>query len=362
MKNKTDLAIEQIQKAIQCSKRDDDISLKLQSQKLLSTTYEKMGLYELALKSQREYETLNSSIQAVQNEINEEVFRQQKSIIEQSLHYQGLEQQLKDNHLQTRKIQKIAGFLLILLTVMSIYAFRKQQVNRFLKKRLHLLLNKYYTHPRSGLRNFRLLTERLPSSLQQSSTNIEQWHLGELINEPLSDRLRFTLFHVPMLQELYFAHGYQGGLAIEKAFGDYLSTVVTLPSRIYHFSDASFLYIEHKSDSTCSSQEMAETIQRWINNFDSKAMTNRTVNIGMVEYPFLPRAYTAINDRELIDILLMATNSACRNNKEGTESQWVHYRAIDNAPAASFASNNIVSACEQAINQGLIKVTSQGIN
>ncbi|WP_122036038.1 lipopolysaccharide assembly protein LapB [Aliivibrio sp. EL58] len=362
VKNKAELAIEQIQKAIKYSKRDNDVSLKLQSQKLLSTTYEKMGLYELALKSQREYETLNSSIQAVQNEINEEVFRQQKSIVEQFLHYQGLELQLKDNHLQTRKIQKIAGFLLVLLTVISIYAFRKQQVNRFLKKRLHLLLNKYYTHPRSGLRNFRLLTERLPSSLQQSSTNIEQWHLGELINEPLSDRLRFTLFHVPMLQELYFTHGYQGGLAIEKEFGDYLSTVVTLPSRIYHFSDASFLYIEHKSDSTCSTQEMAETIQRWINNFDSKAMTNRIVNIGMVEYPFLPRAYTAINDRELIDILLMATNNACNNNKEGTESQWVHYRAIDNAPAASFASNNILSACEQAINQGLIKVTSQGIN
>ncbi|GLR76998.1 tetratricopeptide repeat protein [Aliivibrio sifiae] len=354
--NKTGLAVQQIQQAIKYSKKDNDLRLKLQSQKLLSKTYEKMGQYQLALKAQREYETLNSSIQAVQNEINEDVFRQQKSIIEQSLHYQGLEQQLKENHLQTRKIQKIAGFLLVLLTLISIYAFRQQQVNRFLKKRLHLLLNKYYTHPRSGLRNFRLLTERLPSSLQQSSSNIEQWHLGELINEPLSDRLRFTLFHVPMLQELYFTHGYQEGLSIEKEFGDYLSTVVTLPSRIYHFSDASFLYIEHKSDSTSNAQEMAETVQSWINNFKSKTMTDRTVNIGMVEYPFLPRAYTAINDRELIDILLMATNTACDISTEDSGSQWVHYRAIDNAPAASFASNNIISACKQAINQGLIKV------
>ncbi|PQJ88464.1 tetratricopeptide repeat protein [Aliivibrio sifiae] len=354
--NKADLAVQQIQQAIKYSKKDNDLRLKLQSQKLLSKTYEKMGQYQLALKAQREYETLNSSIQAVQNEINEDVFRQQKSIIEQSLHYQGLEEQLKENHLQTRKIQKIAGFLLVLLTLISIYAFRQQQVNRFLKKRLHLLLNKYYTHPRSGLRNFRLLTERLPSSLQQSSSNIEQWHLGELINEPLSDRLRFTLFHVPMLQELYFTHGYQEGLSIEKAFGDYLSTVVTLPSRIYHFSDASFLYIEHKSDSTSNAQEMAETVQSWINNFESQTMTDRTVNIGMVEYPFLPRAYTAINDRELIDILLMATNTACDISSEDSGSQWVHYRAIDNAPAASFASNNIISACKQAINQGLIKV------
>ncbi|MUH98502.1 hypothetical protein GNP63_18415 [Aliivibrio fischeri] len=354
--NKPDLAINDIQTAIVYSKKDNDKPLKLQSQKLLSETYEKMGLFEAALKAQREYETLNSSIQAVQNEINEEVFRQQKSIIEQSLHYQGLEAQLKENHLQTLKIQKIAGFLVALLTIISIYAFRKQQVNRFLKKRLHLLLNKYYTHPRSGLRNLRLLTERLPSSLQQSSSNIEQWHLGELINEPLSDRLRFTLFHIPMLQELYLTHGYQEGLSIEKAFGDYLSSVVTSPSRIYHFSDASFLYIEHKSDSTCSVQEMAETVQRWINNFDSNILIDKTVNIGMVEYPFLPRAYTAINDRELIDILLMATNAAQHLSEELSSSQWVNYRAIDNAPAASFASNNIRLACEQAISQGLIKV------
>ncbi|RYU64748.1 hypothetical protein ERW51_16850 [Aliivibrio finisterrensis] len=358
VQNKTEMAIEQIHSAIKYSQKDNNILLKLQSQKLLSKTYEKMGKYQLALKAQREFETLNSSIQAVQNEINEDVFRQQKSIIEQSLHYQGLELKLKENNLQTRKIQKIAGFLLVLLTVTSIYAFRKQQVNRFLKKRLHLLLNKYYTHPRSGLRNFRLLTERLPSSLQQSSSNIEQWHLGELINEPLSDRLRFTLFHIPMLQNLYFTHGYQEGLSIEKEFGDYLSTVVSLPSRIYHFSDASFLYIEHKSDSTSNSQEMAETIQEWINRFDSKVMTDKTVNIGMVEYPFLPRAYTAINDRELIDILLMATNTACKMSTEESNCHWVHYRAIDNAPAASFASNNIQLACEQAINQGLIKVTT----
>ncbi|MDD9178563.1 MULTISPECIES: tetratricopeptide repeat protein [Aliivibrio] len=358
VQNKTEMAIEQIHSAIKYSQKDNNILLKLQSQKLLSKTYEKMGKYQLALKAQREFETLNSSIQAVQNEINEDVFRQQKSIIEQSLHYQGLELKLKENNLQTRKIQKIAGFLLVLLTVISIYAFRKQQVNRFLKKRLHLLLNKYYTHPRSGLRNFRLLTERLPSSLQQSSSNIEQWHLGELINEPLSDRLRFTLFHIPMLQNLYFTHGYQEGLSIEKEFGDYLSTVVSLPSRIYHFSDASFLYIEHKSDSTSNSQEMAETIQEWIHRFDSKVMTDKTVNIGMVEYPFLPRAYTAINDRELIDILLMATNTACKMSTKESNCHWVHYRAIDNAPAASFASNNIQLACEQAINQGLIKVTT----
>ncbi|MGL6054394.1 MAG: hypothetical protein ACRC0O_03915, partial [Vibrio metschnikovii] len=39
-------------------------------------------------------------------------------------------------------------------------------------------------------------------------------------------------------------------------------------------------------------------------------------------------------------------------------SHWVYFKAIDNAPAASFASSNIRKSCQQAINQGLIKVHS----
>jgi hypothetical protein len=37
-------------------------------------------------------------------------------------------------------------------------------------------------------------------------------------------------------------------------------------------------------------------------------------------------------------------------------------KAIDNAPAASFASNNMRKSCKHAINQGLIKVHSSHNN
>ena len=66
----------------------------------------------------------------------------------------------------------------------------------------------------------------------------------------------------------------------------------------------------------------------------------------------------AINDKELLDILLMATNTARELSMREGASHWVYLKAIDNAPAASFASNNIRKSCKHAINQGLIKVHS----
>ncbi len=80
----------------------------------------------------------------------------------------------------------------------------------------------------------------------------------------------------------------------------------------------------------------------------------------MAEYPFLPRAYTAINDHELLDILLMATNAAREISKQESGSQWVHLSAIDAAPAASFASDNIRRSCIQGIHNGLVKVQTSG--
>ena len=85
--------------------------------------------------------------------------------------------------------------------------------------------------------------------------------------------------------------------------------------------------------------------------------------MGIAEYPFLPRAYTAINDKELIDILFMAIYLARKIKKRYSpqeSSNWVHLTAIENAPAASFAGNDIRHACEQAVEQGLIKIHTSG--
>ena len=65
---------------------------------------------------------------------------------------------------------------------------------------------------------------------------------------------------------------------------------------------------------------------------------------------------TAINDKELIDILLLSTEMAREHQTKDPASQWVHLQAITHAPAASFVGSDIRHACQQAIEKGLVEV------
>jgi hypothetical protein len=127
---------------------------------------------------------------------------------------------------------------------------------------------------------------------------------------------------------------------------------------LYHFSDANLLYIEPCPDRERPPEDLFNKVQAWIQEFQPERRLNRIIRMGIADYPFLPRAYTAINDKELLDILLMAASVARDLSIKENSSHWVYLRAIDNAPAASFASNNIRKSCKHAINQGLIKVHS----
>ncbi len=89
-----------------------------------------------------------------------------------------------------------------------------------------------------------MLNAKLPSSLENSNRNYEQWQLGELIRQPLNDRLRFVLIDIPFMRNMYLQNGYTAGLELERAFGKFLKTKIKEPDRLYHFSDASLLYIE----------------------------------------------------------------------------------------------------------------------
>ncbi len=82
--------------------------------------------------------------------------------------------------------------------------------------------------------------------------------------------------------------------------------------------------------------------------FEPERALEKVIRAGIAEYPFLPKAFTAINDKELIDILLMATNIARGMQIKSGGNQWVWLRAIENAPAASFANGNIREACKEA--------------
>ncbi|MDO6707784.1 GGDEF domain-containing protein [Photobacterium sp. 1_MG-2023] len=330
--------------------------LQMQGEASLSTAFEKQKDYYNALLSQRRYEQLHASIQESQVQSNAEVFRQQQRIMARSLKLEELERQQFTQEKALYQQKNMTTVLLIGLLMALFLLWYRNRAARQWRERLTLLRDEFYTHPRSGLRNLRMLNDRLSSSLEQSSAHFEQWHLGEIINEPLSDRLRFALFEVPLLKHVYLQHGYQQGLELERQFGDYLKAQICEPARLYHFSDAMFLYIEPNSRLESAPRQLADSVQQLVDNFMREKKLDSRVRIGMAEYPFLPRAYTAINAQELIDILLMATQAARQISKRESGSQWVHLSAIDAAPAASFAGDNIRRACIQGMDKGLVKV------
>ena len=174
---------------------------------------------------------------------------------------------------------------------------------------------------------------------------------------------RMSLFIIPSLNNLYTEQGYKQGLRIEKELGKHISSFVQPPNRIYHFSDSCFLYVEEYNGIMPSIQELTNAIQENITSFPLiNKLDNNIINIGIVDYPFLSKAYMAIDEHQLIDILLTAIRLAQQlgDNHQHQKSRWVYLRAIENAPAASFADDNIRSSVEKAIEQGLIKVdTSQ---
>ncbi|MGY5612003.1 tetratricopeptide repeat protein [Vibrio brasiliensis] len=350
--------ITKARKALEIAKQQQDIGTQKSACQLLYLGYELNKEYKLALEYLVQYNSLATIEQQQLDLISEDAFRQQKEFVEQTLHLNGQKEQLEKTHNEYRKFQNITFTLFLLCALLLIFLLRRGHVINVQKEELDELNEDLYTHSRSGLKNLRMLNAKLPASLEESSHKFEKWHVGELIHEPLNDRLRFVMIDVPFLRNMYLQHGYQEGLKLERAFGDYLQQKVEHPARIYHFSDANLLYIEPNSKDSTDPEAMFEKIQQWIMEFKPDRILNRVIRIGMADYPFLPRAYTAVNDKELIDVLLMSTSTARTLSMKEHSSQWVYLKAIENAPAASLATGNIRKACKHSINQGLIKVHS----
>ncbi|PNH81041.1 hypothetical protein C1N27_08540 [Vibrio diazotrophicus] len=360
--HRSEQVIRNAQKALVISQSIANQDIEQQAYRLLSQGYEQLGKHSLALEAMKRSYVLESLHQEKLNQISEDAFRQQKEFVEQTLHLVGQEKELKETKRQYSKLQKLTFTLFIVAGALFLLVLRRSYVIQTQNEEIEELNNNLFTHSRSRLRNLRMLNAKLPKSLQRSSQNYELWHVGELIHEPLNDRLRFAMIDVPFLRNMYLQHGYTAGLELERAFGEYLKSKIDEPTRLYHFSDSNLLFIEPSTDRDSPPEEMFEKIQQWIREFQPERKINRIIRMGITDYPFLPRAYTAINDKELLDILLMATSAARELSMKENCSHWVYLKAIDNAPAASFASSNMRKSCKHAINQGLIKVHSSHNN
>lgn len=356
--HQTQSVIDAAQQALILSQSLTDKALQERAYHLLSLANEQQGHYAKALEWLKKGQQLAQHRQAQLNQISEDAFRQQKEFVEQTLHLVGQEKALQATQREYSKFQKIAFTLFLTSLVLFLYVMRRGYIIQTQQEEIDELNTRLFTHSRSQLPNLRMLNAKLLSSLQRSSNNYEQWLIGELIHEPLNDRLRFAMIDIPFLRNMYLQHGYSAGVELEHAFGQYLAQHIDEPTRLYHFSDANLLYIEPNIDRELAPELLFTKIQTLIDQFQPERRLNRIIRLGITDYPFLPRAYTAINDKELLDILLMATGVARELSLAEQTSHWVYLKAIDNAPAASFASNNMRKSCQQAIDQGLIKIHS----
>ncbi len=355
-------AIERLQHGLISASRVGNLSLQMHGERLLSKAYQENSNYYEALMAQRRFEQLQQTQQQIRDRNDIEVFKGRQRMLERNIKLEDLEQLQLAQKLVLYRNERIILTLTIMLFLVLLFAKNRATKRNNLEQELLELRRELYKHPRSGLKNLRMLKARLPSSLKQTSDNFEQWHLGDIINEPLSDRLRFALIDIPELRDMYLEQGYEKGLKFEREFGDYLRNEVYDPARIYHFSDGIFLYLEPNARMSSNPDQLSDSIHSLASRFLGNSNMSSTTRIGMAEYPFLPRAYTAINDQELMDILLMTLDAAKKLSKNSGKSEWVHLRAIEAAPAASFVNSPIREACKQGIQNGLLRVLSSSEN
>ncbi len=307
---------------------EDTGFIKQQSYRLLGLGYEQAGEYQLSLQAYKKYISLVRLEQKQLNQISEDAFRQQKEFAEQSIHYVGQADKLAQVEMEHRKFQKISFALFITVLVMFLFIMRRGVINQRQTAEIEKLRNDLFTHSRSRLRNLRMLNVKLSRSLKKSSDTFEQWQMGELIHEPLNDRLRFVMIDLPFLRSMYVQHGYKAGLELERAFGEFLAERIQKPTRLYHFSDANLLYIEPNADRDASAEATFDKFQGWVDEFAAQHNVNRIIRMGISDYPFLPRAYTAINDEELLDLLLLATHIAREVSLKDKHSHWVFLKVV----------------------------------
>ena len=359
LNNENDTAIKLLSPVLQ--KKHQEINDVRQALSFLILAYEKNGDLTQQIALMRHLNQLKDEEENQNKEAKKNAFIFQHENVENNLKSQySTAKQMDDNKilLEQKKINFILSAIICILLLLLFLRYRTEIIRQSELKSLQLNMN---SHPRSGLTNLRIIRDQLSTSQAKIYAYFEQSFDEEMIHTPLTDKLNFAMFEVSIFSQLYEKFTYQEGLKLERKFGDFLRSKLHEQARIYHFSDTLFVYTEPHTLNQNDPEILAKKIQHLVmqfmknNGIDTK---NFQLNTGMLNYPFLPRAFRYIDNRTLIDILLMATNAAKEESKRTNASQWIHFSAIDATPTAYFANLPPRQACLDCINNGFIKIKS----
>ncbi len=194
----------------------------------------------------------------------------------------------------TSQVQKIAFALFLFSIVLFFFVLRRAGHSKPWP-RGGFTACRPATHSRSKLPNLRMLNAKLSNSLEQTSQTFEpagrwvNWFAGHWMTVCAS-----WWFDLPFLRNMYTQNGYKAGLELEDWFGEVpqvetgrsISRLPLLgcPPALYRTEFRSWFIAWSL---LCSKGKFN---LGWI-EFETERNINRTVRMGIADYPFLPRVH-----------------------------------------------------------------------
>lgn len=354
--NESGIAILQLENALTLANRIGDSLRQRNTHRLLATAYEQKGYYQQALDSYKKYHQ------------SSELSRQQEAALYQdglTEHYQQVEYQqqlsqltheLKQERSERQRYQwtsVVTGLSLALFAWLFFTLWIKLRTARQQNKLLGKSLQR---EPRSGLPNWQRLLQRTPVEIAKRRQSSDRWYLGEQGDKAFDDKLHYLLFKVPFLADCRERFGHQVASELEQQFGRYLAAGNPPDGRIYDLREGHLLYVipqRHVTDLP----KLAGELLAWLLDFPSELPLERRCALGIVSYPFLPKAAGAVDHQRLFDLCFLALAGALQLAERSGEAVWLELAAVD-CQQAAFFHGDVWERCLMAIDKGLVKVNS----
>ncbi|MGL4251247.1 MAG: hypothetical protein ACRCR1_11605 [Aeromonas sp.] len=355
-KQEAAIAILQLENARALADQLGDTRRQYEIFRQLSLAYEQKGYLRQALDSYKRFHRLGEEVRQQELALEQATIRDNYVQVERVQHIKELEQKLSTSqHQQERYLwSSITTSLLLALFIYLFFTLwlKLRTARQQLKRTSEALL----IEPRSRLANWQRLMNCWPWEMAKRQLKSERWYLSEEPSCEFDDKLHYLLFRVPFLLEIREQHGYQSSSEIEQAFGAYLDTLTPQDGRIYDLREGHILYVVPQRHVTNLHQLAAKLLQT-IASFPCHYPLDRTISLGIVSHPFLPKAATALDHHGLFDLCYLALAGAIQLSEKHQQNAWLELAAIDCQQAAFF--NGDVWQCGlMAIDKGLVKVNS----
>ena len=125
----------------------EDLSIQKHAYQMLNVGNELLGNYKAALQYLQQYNALASIEQQELDLINEDDFRQQKDVVEQTLHLVGQKQKMDQTENEYHKFQKISFTLFVTCALLFIFLLRRGHIMSVQKDEIDELNDDLYTYP-----------------------------------------------------------------------------------------------------------------------------------------------------------------------------------------------------------------------